>query len=190
MLRFVKPLSPCLNRAVLPGKYRPACRITHTGTRSTGSPRAARKTESFFKGGKFLFEYKKSVILSMLWSFGEFSSSLCKILHNSRFMGTRRLTNLGFLWFRGESVIKGWREGQELKKKKRYRSQAEGNKGISVTGRNCSKLRNVNNLPSTGWGYSSYYKPMKFKNASYRGYIVCTLFSKLITPVPFRKKMA
>lgn len=35
------------------GKYRPACRITQTGTRSTSSPRAARNKLSFFSTGKF-----------------------------------------------------------------------------------------------------------------------------------------
>ena len=34
-----------------PGRYLPACLITHTGVFSTCSPRAARKIKSFFKTG-------------------------------------------------------------------------------------------------------------------------------------------
>jgi hypothetical protein len=34
------------------GKYRPACRITQTGTYSTSSPRAARRRTSFLSAGK------------------------------------------------------------------------------------------------------------------------------------------
>jgi hypothetical protein len=36
----------------LPGRYRPACLINHTGTRSVFSPLAARKMRSFLSGGK------------------------------------------------------------------------------------------------------------------------------------------
>ena len=42
----------------LPGKYLPACRITHTGVLSVCSPRAARRSKSFLRGGK---AYKKKV---------------------------------------------------------------------------------------------------------------------------------
>lgn len=37
--------------AALPGKYLPACLITHTGVRSVSSPRAARRRRSFLSGG-------------------------------------------------------------------------------------------------------------------------------------------
>lgn len=43
------------------GKYRPACRITHTGIRSTSSPLAARNKLSFFNGGKF-YNRKQPVV--------------------------------------------------------------------------------------------------------------------------------
>lgn len=35
-----------------PGRYRPACRMHHTGVYSVSSPRAARKNVSFFSLGK------------------------------------------------------------------------------------------------------------------------------------------
>ena len=34
-----------------PGRYRPACLITHTGTRLVFSPRATRKIKSLLSGG-------------------------------------------------------------------------------------------------------------------------------------------
>lgn len=40
--------------ALLPGRYRPACRMTQIGALSVGSPRAARNMRSFLKGGKSL----------------------------------------------------------------------------------------------------------------------------------------
>lgn len=39
----------------LPGKYRPAWRMTQTGARSVFSPRAALRIRSFLRGGKALF---------------------------------------------------------------------------------------------------------------------------------------
>lgn len=39
-----------------PGKYLPACLITHTGTLSTASPRAARSNKSFRNTGKPLLQ--------------------------------------------------------------------------------------------------------------------------------------
>lgn len=53
----------CLNS----GKYRPACRMTQTGTLSTSSPRAALKMRSFFNVGKLAYSKKISNFQKLVW---------------------------------------------------------------------------------------------------------------------------